>query len=101
MVMPRSRSMSILSRNCARASLSVRAPVRSRMRSASVDFPWSMWAMMEKFRILLGWELSSPEPCDVPIGRSLRLLGARRLEGHLARQDVLVVLEHHVNSFAD
>jgi hypothetical protein len=23
------------------------------MRSASVDFPWSMWAMIEKFRILL------------------------------------------------
>jgi hypothetical protein len=22
------------------------------MRSASVDLPWSMWAMIEKFRIL-------------------------------------------------
>jgi hypothetical protein len=22
------------------------------MRSASVDFPWSMWAMIEKLRIL-------------------------------------------------
>ena len=25
--------------------------VISRMRSASVDFPWSIWAMMEKFRM--------------------------------------------------
>jgi hypothetical protein len=23
------------------------------MRSASVDFPWSMWAMIEKFLMLL------------------------------------------------
>src|SRR4051794_26735739 len=27
------------------------APVTSRMRSASVDLPWSMWAMIEKLRI--------------------------------------------------
>ena len=27
------------------------APVSSRMRSASVDLPWSMWAMIEKFRM--------------------------------------------------
>ena len=25
-------------------------PVCSRRRSASVDLPWSMWAMMQKFR---------------------------------------------------
>ncbi len=24
------------------------------MRSASVDLPWSMWAMMQKFRIFSG-----------------------------------------------
>ena len=35
-------------------SRSVRAPVRSRMRSASVDLPWSIWAMMEKLRIRSG-----------------------------------------------
>jgi hypothetical protein len=28
-------------------------PVRSRRRSASVDLPWSMWAMMEKLRMRL------------------------------------------------
>src|SRR5262245_47811412 len=51
MVMPRSRSSSIESSSwgtCVRAST---APVSSRMRSASVDLPWSMWAMIEKFRI--------------------------------------------------
>ena len=26
-------------------------PVSSRMRSASVDLPWSMWATMEKLRM--------------------------------------------------
>src|SRR5579863_4626724 len=50
-VIPRSRSMSILSRNCARISRSERAPVISRMRSASVDLPWSMCAMIEKLRM--------------------------------------------------
>jgi len=39
------------SRNCADISRADTAPVRSRMRSASVDFPWSMWAMMEKLRM--------------------------------------------------
>ena len=28
-------------------------PVNSSRRSASVDFPWSMWAMMQKFRTSL------------------------------------------------
>src|SRR5437016_367195 len=106
MVMPRSRSRSILSRNCARDSRSVSAPVFSKMRSASVDFPWSMWAMMEKFRIrLVGCALSSgrlsPASWEEPIGRSLGLLGPRRLERHLARQHVLVMLEHHVDTLAD
>src|SRR4051794_2452480 len=32
------------------------APVTSRMRSASVDLPWSMCAMIEKLRILL-WSI--------------------------------------------
>jgi hypothetical protein len=30
------------------------------MRSASVDFPWSMWAMIEKFRMLAaGFDMGS------------------------------------------
>ena len=50
-VIPRSRSSSIESSTCARMSRPVTVFVTSRMRSASVDFPWSMWAMIEKFRI--------------------------------------------------
>jgi hypothetical protein len=32
--------------------------VSSRMRSARVDLPWSMWAMIEKLRILL-WSIAT------------------------------------------
>jgi hypothetical protein len=49
-VMPRSRSMSIESRYWARMSRASTAPVISRMRSLSVDLPWSMWAMTLKLR---------------------------------------------------
>src|SRR5512143_1427452 len=51
MVIPRSRSISILSRNWSTFSRSVSVPVYSINRSARVDFPWSMWAMMEKLRM--------------------------------------------------
>ena len=51
---PRSRSRSIESSTCARMSRPVTVFVTSRMRSASVDFPWSMWAMIEKLRMRLG-----------------------------------------------
>src|SRR5438093_769524 len=54
MVIPRSRSMSIRSRYCARMSRSSTTPVNCNIRSASVDFPWSMWAMMQKLRICSG-----------------------------------------------
>src|SRR5690606_18075570 len=50
MVMPRSRSRSIESRYWARISRGSTAPHTSSMRSASVDLPWSMWAMMEMLR---------------------------------------------------
>ena len=54
MVMPRSRSMSIRSRYCARMSRSSTTPVSCSIRSARVDLPWSMCAMMQKFRISSG-----------------------------------------------
>src|SRR5438874_2630852 len=54
--MPRSRSRSIESSSCSRISRAETASVISRMRSASVDLPWSMWAMIEKLRILL-WSM--------------------------------------------
>src|SRR6266567_2292666 len=53
MVIPRSRSRSMLSRNWAFSSRALTVPVSPRRRSASVDFPWSMWAMIEKFRMCL------------------------------------------------
>src|SRR3712207_1441906 len=50
--MPRSRSSYIESSSCGRWSRGSTAPVSSRMRSASVDFLWSMWVMIEKLRML-------------------------------------------------
>ena len=55
-VIPRSRSSSIESSICSFMSRAATVSVTSRMRSASVDFPWSMWAMIEKLRILL-WSM--------------------------------------------
>src|SRR5690242_7738666 len=52
--MPRSRSMSIRSRYCARIDRSSTTPVSCSIRSASVDLPWSMCAMMQKFRMIAG-----------------------------------------------
>jgi len=53
MVIPRSRSKSIVSRTWFRISRAVRVPVASMRRSANVDFPWSIWATMQKFLINL------------------------------------------------
>src|SRR5688572_4921316 len=52
MVIPRSLSRSIESRNCSLISRLVRAPVFSMSRSESVVLPWSMCAMIEKLRML-------------------------------------------------
>lgn len=49
--MPLSLSKSILSRNCSFISRCGTVPVTWSNLSANVDFPWSIWAMMEKFRI--------------------------------------------------
>ena len=51
MVMPRSFSRSMESSTCSLISRSERPPQREMMRSASVDLPWSMCAMMEKLRM--------------------------------------------------
>jgi hypothetical protein len=56
-VIPRSRSRSIESSTCARISRFETASVSSRMRSASVDLPWSMCAMIEKLRMWL-WSMA-------------------------------------------
>src|ERR1039457_6657365 len=54
MVMPRSRSRSMVSRTCSIISRCESAPVISSSRSASVDLPWSMCAMIEKLRMNWG-----------------------------------------------
>src|SRR5689334_16246391 len=49
-VIPFSRSRSILSRTCSFIFDLGTVPVSSSRRSASVDLPWSMCAMMQKLR---------------------------------------------------
>ena len=51
MVMPRSRSSSILSSSCSSISRCVTALHCSSKRSASVDLPWSICAIIEKLRM--------------------------------------------------
>ena len=48
---PFSRSRSMLSSTCSVMSRSEMAPVNCNRRSASVDLPWSTWAMMQKLRM--------------------------------------------------
>src|SRR5207253_3175662 len=79
MVMPRSRSSSIVSSSCGRCLRGSTAPVTSRMRSASVDFPWSMWAMIEKLRMLSAGArtrpmLGAPQPAADQLPDLARLL---------------------------
>src|SRR5687767_13376212 len=52
--MPRSRSRSMSSSTWSIISRSESAPVRSSSRSARVDLPFSMWAMIEKLRMRSG-----------------------------------------------
>src|SRR4051795_6632563 len=72
--MPRSRSRSIESRICARINRASTVFVISRIRSASVDFPWSMWAMIEKLR-MCAW---SAMAARLRIGRGGRRGSERR-----------------------
>src|SRR5262249_50762217 len=51
--MPRSRSISIVSSTCSRISRASSPPQAWISRSASVDLPWSIWAMIAKLRIWL------------------------------------------------
>src|SRR5258708_18133202 len=80
MVMPRSRSSSIESSTCSAISRSASPPHIWMKRSASVDLPWSIWAMMEKFRMWL-WSIYNERGC--------------RLWGHPPRGGILLdSLEH-------
>src|SRR5256885_4326172 len=86
--MPRSRSSSILSSSCGRCLRGSTAPVVSRMRSASVDLPWSMCAMIEKLRmfragvvIASAKMLRAPQPAHHQLADLAGLVDAHR-EGH-------------------
>src|SRR6266478_7163409 len=89
MVMPRSRSSSMSSRNCADISRAETAPVASRIRSASVDFPWSIWAMIEKLRMWVGSRIGrmygSRDPFASEAAWRRRLTTARAGCDHRAR----------------
>ena len=50
-MIPLSRSRSMLSSTCSCISLSVSRPVFWINLSANVDFPWSIWATIQKFRM--------------------------------------------------
>src|SRR5438093_5093025 len=56
----------MVSSTCARISRPVTVSVSSRIRSASVDLPWSMCAMIEKLRMRLCsiglWRVAAVEP---------------------------------------
>src|SRR5688500_15973134 len=72
-VMPRSRSSALESRCCALMSRWATVPVSSRMRSASVDLPWSMWATVQKLRLfsvsMSGSNLSGGPECGAEPAR--------------------------------
>src|SRR3954467_1294714 len=81
-VIPRSRSRSIESSSCSRMSREATVWVISRMRSASVDLPWSMWAMIEKLRMRL-WSDKRPPRIEVG-GRALGREAHRHLDPAVA-----------------
>src|SRR5450631_3668455 len=79
MVIPRSRSRSIVSRYCSRIRRASTAPHNSRMRSASVLLPWSTWLSSEKHRLR---EMSKPDSGRVRAatpGSASRSEGTRRV----------------------
>ena len=70
MVIPRSRSISIESSTCSFISRAVRPPHSCISRSAKVDLPWSIWAMIEKLRI---WERGVGALMDGYVGEQMAL----------------------------
>src|ERR1700728_740529 len=87
MVMPRSRSRSIESSTWACISRSSRPPHSWMRRSASVDFPWSTCAMMEKLRMRCIERLGRPE------GRGARIIALSRTGPVAQRAQQLGLIE--------
>src|SRR5688572_18142144 len=91
MVIPRSRSMSMLSSTWALPliSRSLRPPVAWISRSASVDLPWSICAMIEKLRmrsILVIWRRASR---GLREARAWGILGAQPGEDQMNKYGLL------------
>src|ERR1041385_9082331 len=99
MVMPRSRSSSIESSTCSDISRSARPPHIWMKRSASVDLPWSMWAMIEKFRMWLCGINKEGARRHPPQAAILAQLGDRFLRQSVAAE-LDTVLEQHWNVLA-
>src|SRR5512133_3048410 len=73
-VTPFSRSRSIVSSICSDMSRSEIVPVSCSRRSASVDLPWSIWAIMQKLRIwsvILAFRRLSLRFCEIFTGKAL------------------------------
>src|SRR5919199_845659 len=100
MVMPRSRSMSIESRNCSRMSRGSTAPHSSRIRSDSVVFPWSMWLMMAKFRVRF-WGITVRPLSQGPTPRADVLAPGPPLLPTGRRHRVKVRPTHHAHAVED
>ena len=92
MVMPRSRSISMESSTCSTISRSASPPVCWISRSASVDLPWSIWATMEKLRMLsIGWAV---------MGGGIAGRRRRRKPGSLAGQPAAAFNIHAMDFIA-
>ena len=78
---PRSRSKSMESSTCSAISRSLSPPHTWISRSERVDLPWSIWAMMEKFRMcdrsVTGGPLTLRPRCGSPGARRAALPGCQ------------------------
>src|SRR5262249_3157925 len=87
--MPRSRSMSMESSTCSTISRSARPPVAWISRSASVDLPWSICAMITKLRMLsMAAFMARGLPLASASGKDWRFLGYCCGRGSLRRNPV-------------
>ena len=90
-VIPRSRSKSILSKSCACCSRAVTEPVASSKRSAKVLFPWSMCAIMQKLRMFF-MAFSKAKILIANISDFLRVLVSNKIIQHLKMYGKTVIL---------